>query len=316
MQEMWKKVRPDVLQNLRDSAVVQSSESSNRIEGVVVSQERLIPLVLGKAKPRDRSEEEIVGYRKALKWIHDSFPVIEINPKTILNIHKLAQGGMVADAGQWKKKDNEIIEIQQNGERKIRFKCVSAAKTPAAIEQLCLAYSDTLNHSRLPDLICVYNFVFDFLCIHPFRDGNGRTSRLLTTLLLYKNGFEVAKYISLERLIEESKDDYYRILAESSKDWHQSSHDLLPWWNYSLSILKNGYQELKDRVELSSATDSKSAIVTRMILSYDRAFSISDVCNQLPDVSRDLVKKTLAKLKDQNRIAPIGSGRSAKWKRL
>lgn len=315
MQEMWKKVRSDVLKNLRDSAVVQSSESSNRIEGVVVSQERLIPLVLGRARPRDRSEEEIVGYRKALNWIHDSFSTIEITPKTILKIHKLAQGGMVSDAGKWKSKDNEIIEILPNGERKIRFKCVSAAKTPESIEQLCLAYRETLNHSHLPDLICVYNFIFDFLCIHPFRDGNGRTSRLLTTLLLYKNGYEVSRYISLERLIEESKEDYYRILAESSQHWHQQSHDLMPWWNFSLSILKNAYQELKDRVELSWTGDSKGSLIVSVILAQNQEFSIAEICEEIPDVSRDLVKKTLSKLKDQKLIRLLGTGRNAKWKK-
>ncbi len=316
MQEVWKKIKPETLKQLRESAIIQSSESSNRIEGVEVDRGRLIPLVLGKTRPRDRSEQEIVGYRKALIWIHGSHSVIKIEPATILKIHELAQGGLISDAGKWKTKDNEIIEILQNGERKIRFKCVSAKETPRYVEQLCLSYRDTVNQSKLPELISIFSFVFDFLCIHPFRDGNGRTSRLLNLLLLYQSGFEVGRYISIERLIESTKDDYYKILAQSSEGWHESKHDLIPWWNYSLSILKSAYQELKERVERSTSGDTKGALIRQMVFSVSSPFTVAELCKEIPGINRELVKKVLFKMKTEKIIELIGKGRGAKWRRV
>lgn len=313
MQEMWKKVRPEILKRLRESAVIQSSESSNRIEGVEVEKARLIPLVQGKVKPRDRSEEEIVGYRKALTWIHGSYSTIKIEPATVLKIHELAQGGMIGDAGKWKKKDNEIVEILPNGERVIRFSCVSAQETPKYMEQLCLAYRETLNQSQLPELILINNFIFDFLCIHPFRDGNGRTSRLLNLLLLYQVGFEVGRYISLEHIIENSKEDYYRVLAESSVGWHTSKNNLLPWWNYSLSVLKNAYQELKERVELSNSGDTKGSLIRQVISTNSQSFTIGDICKAIPGINRELVKKILFKMKEEKLVVLTGKGRGARY---
>ena len=175
---MWKKVRPTVLRALRESAVIQSSESSNRIEGVEVEKQRLIPLVLGQTEPRDRSEEEIVGYRKALNHIHKNYQKIEVVLATILKLHELAQGGLTGDVGEWKERDNEIIEFSASGERSIRFRPTPAGETPKAIEQLCLGFRDVTEHNQLPELISTASFVLDFLCIHPFRDGNGRVSRL------------------------------------------------------------------------------------------------------------------------------------------
>jgi Fic family protein len=313
MQEMWNKVRPETLKRLKESAIIQSTESSNRIEGVEVEKSRLVPLVIGKSKPRDRSEEEVQGYRRALNYIHNNYNTIKITPTVIKKLHKLAQGGMISDAGRWKAKDNDIIEILPSGERNIRFIPVSANKTPKAIEQLCLGYIDTVNNNRLPDLICVSNFVLDFLCIHPFRDGNGRVARLLTLLLLYQNGYEVGKYISIEKLIEESKDDYYDSLKKSSKGWHEYEFNLMPWWNYILSIIKSAYQDLKERVEFSIG-DNKSSIIRETILSLDNKFSISDILRLHPTINRELIKKVLLKLKNENLIEGIGKGRGAMWK--
>ena len=313
MQEMWGKVRPEVLAKLKESAIIQSTESSNRIEGVVVSKERLVPLILKNARPKDRPEEEILGYRKALDYIHAHFDKIEITPKLIKKLHKLAQGGMVSDAGKWKKKNNDIIEIDDAGKRFVRFRPVSATKTPHSIEQLCLGYNDVINNNQLPELVCIANFVLDFLCIHPFRDGNGRVSRLLTSLLLYQHGYEVGKYIGLEKLIEESKEDYYRVLKEASIGWHEQKFNLLSWWNYFLSIIKQAYQELKDKVELTDNGDNQSSLLRQTILTFENMFSISDVMNLHPSIDRELVKKVLSKMKSENLIAPTGKGRSAKW---
>ena len=312
MQEMWNKVRPEVLRKLKESAIIQSAESSNRIEGVEVEKERLIPLILGNSRPRDRSEEEVQGYRKALTFIHNNFKNTEITTKTIKKLHKLAQGGMISDAGNWKSRNNDIIEILPNGERKVRFRPVSVAKTPKAMEQLCLGYQDVVSNSQLPELICVANFVLDFLCIHPFRDGNGRVARLLTILLLYQNGFEVGKYMSLEKIIEETKDDYYEALKESSVGWHEEEFNLIPWWNYFLSMIKSAYQELKDRVELSTG-DSQSDLIRQTVQSLGTEFTISEVLNLHPAIDRELVKKVLNKMKEDRIISSTGRGRGARW---
>lgn len=313
MQEMWKKVRPEILEALRDSAIIQSSESSNRIEGVEVEKDRLIPLVLGQSKPRDRSEEEIVGYRKALNYIHKSHSTITISATTIKKLHELAQGGLVGDAGKWKAGDNEIIEFSLAGQRSIRFRPTSARETPKAIEQLCLGFLDVTRNNQLPDLISVASFVLDFLCIHPFRDGNGRVSRLLTLLLLYQSGYEVGKYLSLERIVEETKDDYYRVLKESSENWHDSKHDLVPWWNYLLGVIKSAYQDLKTRVELSSTGDSKSSLIRQAILSQIEPFSVIEICNSLPSLDRELVKKVIFAMREEGILKMQGKGRGSKW---
>ena len=196
---------------MREQAIVQSVESSNRIEGITVPH-RLRPLVIGKARPRDRSEEELAGYRAALDWIFSRKNRVAITPEVIRRLHALAQGGASGDAGEWKTRDNEIVEILASGERNVRFVPVSAMKTSSAMELLCRRYRVSSDEESVPPLLVVATFVLDFLCVHPFRDGNGRLSRLATSLLLQSQGFQVARYISLERLIEESKEEYYRVL--------------------------------------------------------------------------------------------------------
>ncbi len=316
MQEMWKRVRPQVLKKLKESAIVQSTESSNRIEGVEVDKKRLIPLVLGTARPRDRSEEEIAGYRKALSFIHKNYNKLSITPEVIKKIHLIAQGGMISDAGEWKKRDNDIIEVLPNGERSIRFIPVSSAHTKKSIEQLCLGYNHVILNSNIPDLAAIAFFILDFLCIHPFRDGNGRVSRLLTILLLYQNNFEVGRYVSLEKIIENSKEDYYRVLSESSKNWHKGKHDTLPWINYFLSILKVAYQDLKERVELSKDGDSQSSLLLQTIKSFQISFSLADIQNIHPKIGRELIKKVLFKLKNEGEIKLEGKGRGARYKNI
>lgn len=314
MQELWKKVRPEVLKKLRESAIIQSTESSNRIEGVEVEKNRLIPLVLENSKPRDRSEEEIAGYRKALNYIHQKHTQIKITPDTVRKLHEYAQGGMISDAGKWKARDNDIIEISPHGDRRIRFKPVSAAQTPKAMEQLCLGYADVTSNSKFPEIISIASFIFDFLCIHPFRDGNGRVSRLLTSLLLYQHGYEIGRYVSLEKLVEDSKEDYYRVLAESSDGWHEGRHQLMPWWNYLLTITKSAYQDLKDRVELTTDGDNQSAVIRQTVLTLDTAFNVGDIKKIHPAIGRELIKKVLFKLRDEKQIISIGKGRGAKWR--
>jgi Fic family protein len=238
---------PEVLTALRETALVQSVESSNRIEGVTVAPDRLRPLVLEDARPRDRPEEEIRGYRRALELIHaeaHDLKALAITPELLQRLHGTIQEGS-GDAGQWKQVDNEIIELREGAPPFVRFRPVKVAETPAAVEELCLLYRHALNQSLAPPLVAVAALVFDFLCIHPFRDGNGRISRLLTLLALYQHGYEVGRYVSLERLIEESRGEYYDVLHRSSEGWHEGRHDLLPWLSFFLAILKRAYRELE-----------------------------------------------------------------------
>jgi Fic family protein len=225
-QDLWTRQKPELLAALREQAKIQSVESSNRIEGVTVSKDRLKPLVLGKARPRDRSEEEIAGYRKALDWIFTRKRPVAMEPRVLLHLHALAQGGLSVVAVSLKNRDNEIIELLPNGERRIRFRPTPAKETRKAVEALCRNHEALCNDESLPAPLAVASFVFDLSCIHPFRDGNGRVSRLAATLLLIQQGFQVGRYVSLERLIEENKVDYYRTLEQCSADWHAGRNEI------------------------------------------------------------------------------------------
>ena len=312
-QELWTRQRPEVLAALREQAVIQSVESSNRIEGVTVAGDRLRPVVLGKSKPRDRSEEELAGYRKALDWIFTRKFTMTVEPKVILRLHSMAQGGFSGDAGQWKKRDNEIIEFLPGGERKVRFKPTAARDTPKAIMELCHNYQQVSDDPRIPPLLAVATFVFDFLCIHPFRDGNGRVSRLLTTFLLLRHGFEVGRYVSLERIVEETKSDYYRVLGECSKGWHDGKNQIVPWWNYFLGFLRRAYQEFAAQMESTSRRPAKGELVRNAVLSQVGPFTLGDLRGQLPGVSVQQVKKILGQMKKARQVRLVGRGRGAKW---
>jgi Fic family protein len=311
-QELWMQQRPEVLKALREQAVVQSVESSNRIEGVSIAADRLRPVVLGKVKPRDRSEEELAGYRNALDWIFSRKRRIALGPEVILKLHALAQSGMSGDAGKWKNRNNEIIEILPNNERRIRFIPTSAADTPGTIKALCHAYSRIRENERIPALLSIATSVFDLLCIHPFRDGNGRVSRLLTTLLLVQENFHVGRYISLEKIVEERKEEYYQVLAQCSIGWHSGENEILPWWNFFLSVLRNAYGELANKVE-HNAIAPKSDMVRRIILDQVGPFQLSEIAAQIPGSSIPLIKKVLSSMKKDGVLKTTGRGRGAVW---
>jgi len=312
-QELWVRQRPEVLAALREQAVIQSAESSNRIEGVTVAGDRLRPVVLGKSKPRDRCEEELAGYRKALDWIFTRKFAVAIEPKVILHLHAKAQGGFSGDGGQWKQRDNEIVELLPDGRRTVRFKPTTARQTPQAVHELCSNYRQVCGDPGIPPLLTVATFVFDFLCIHPFRDGNGRVSRLLTTLLLLQHGFEVGRYVSLERIVEETRSDYYRVLGECSKGWHEGKNQIAPWLNYFLGFLRRAYQELADQVESTSRRPAKGELVRNAILAQVGPFTLGDLRGQIPGVSVQQVKKVLAEMKKAGQVHLAGRGRGAKW---
>ena len=273
---------------------------------------RLRPLVLGRARPRDRAEEEIVGYRKALNWIHTDPAVISVSPEVIQRLHAIAQAG-AGDAGQWKARDNEIVEVLPDGRRIVRFRPVAARETPEAVQQLCLGYCHATDQDLLPPLLAVANFVLDILCIHPFRDGNGRVSRLLTLLLLYHHSFRVGRYVSLERLVEDSKESYYEALKRSSEEWHEGRHDLVPWWAYFLGIVRSAYREFEERVgSVRAPRGAKTETVRRAILAFPGEFAISDAERACPGVSRDMIRLVLRALQEEKRIVCLGRGRSAR----
>jgi Fic family protein len=252
VKQPWEAERhyPGMLVNLHELAVLESVESSNRIDAITVEPERLRLLVNCNARPQDRSEEEIVGYRNALTWIHENHAHghLAIEPATLRRLHALAQEGTVGDAGCWKESQNEIIELDPEGKLDVRFQPVEPCLVPAAIEELCLAYNRTQAKGEIPALLAIAALVFDFLCIHPFREANGRVSRLLSLLALYRTGYRIGRYISLERIIEQSQEHYYDALRRSSVGWHDGTHDILPWFHYFLSMVHTAYREFEDCV--------------------------------------------------------------------
>lgn len=293
-----------------EQAVIQSAESSNRMEGVTVAPGRLRPILLGKSKPRDRSEEELVGYRKALQWIHTRNPE-PLEPGVILRLHALSQGGFAGDA-EVEEAGQRDHRIRRTGRTRGQVQAHERQGDPDAVHTLCIVYRDFCDKERLPPLLAITTFVFDFLCVHPFRDGNGRVSRLLTTLLLQQHGFEVVRYLSLERLIEESKADYYEVLKRCSKGWHDGKNEIVPWWNYMLGILKNAYGEFSSRVERFGAI-GKADLVRTAVLRQEAAFTVSTIATACPSVSVPYIRKVLKQMRSKGEVAVQGYGRGAKW---
>lgn len=314
-QVLYARQVPPLLKALRNMALIQSVESSNRIEGVTVDPARLRPLVVGHARARDRSEEDIQGYRRALTLIHTGAHNLLITPDLLLHLHRTIQEGR-GDAGQWKRFDNEIVELRQGQPLIVRFRPVSATETPRAVEELCLVYRHTLDQEQVPPLLAIAGLILDFLCIHPFRDGNGRASRLLMLLALYQHGYEVGRYISLERLVEESRDDYYEALQHSSAGWHEGRHDLLPWLNYFLAILHRAYREFEERAgQVKSPRGAKTALVEATISAYLGEFTLSDLEHACPGVSRDMIRRVLRQLQKTGKVECVGRGPGAAWRR-
>ena len=314
-QDLFRKQSPQLLQALREMALIQSVESSNRIEGVTVDPDRLAPLVHGKARPRDRSEQEIQGYREALNLIHSKAADLPITPATLKRLHGVCQEGG-GDAGMWKAIDNEIIEYRPGEAPRVRFRPVSVKDTPPAVDELCLSCRNALGQQWAPPLLVVAALVLDFLCIHPFRDGNGRVSRLLTLLALYHHDYEVGRYISLERLIEDSREEYYEALRRSSTDWHAGKHDVLPWVNYSLSVLRRAYRLFEERAgQIRSPRGAKTALVESAIGQFPGEFSLTDLERACPGVSRDMIRRVLDRLRKAGKTECLGRGPGTKWQK-
>lgn len=314
-QELFTRQSPQRLKALREHALIESVVSSNRIEGVEVDQKRVATIIFGKPLLRDRNEEEIRGYREALNRIHEEGSSPTLTEETILSLHALSRGD-IWDAGKYKEKDGDIIEKLPDGTSRIRFKTLSAMKTPAVMKELIALWKEEMNEKRIHPLILMAAFNLDFLCIHPFRDGNGRVSRLILLLQCYHLGYEVGRYISLERLIEENKDRYYEALEQSSRGWHEGKHDPWPYIGFILFIMKTAYKEFEQRLaRIKSPRGEKTGLVVEAIKNMPGEFSIADIQRKSPGVSIDMVRRILKNLRAEERIECLGRGQNARWKK-
>jgi Fic family protein len=314
-QELFTKQSPQKLKVLREHALIESAVSSNRIEGVTVDQSRIGTVIFGKSLLKDRDEEEVRGYRNALKLIHEQDGKFAISERTIKKLHRLTRGD-IWDAGKYKDEDSDIIEKYPDGRERVRFKAVSAAETQASMRALLELWKRSLRERWVHPLIALAAFNIDFLCIHPFRDGNGRVSRLMLLIQSYHLGFEVGRYISLERLIEENKERYYETLEQSSQGWHQGTHNPWPYVNYILFILKTAYKEFEERVgQTASPRGAKTELVITAVGRFAGKFKVSEVQRQCPAVSVDLVRRVLKNLRSVGRVKCLGRGQSAEWQR-
>lgn len=315
LQELFTKQSPQRLKILREHAIAQSVVSSNRIEGVEIERSRIGTVVFGRPALKDRNEQEVAGYRDALNLIHAQSAKLEVSEKTILRLHKLSRGD-IWDAGKFKDKPVDIIEKHADGRELVRFRSVSPKLTPEWTQRLTDLWQDEFREHRVSPFILLSAFNLDFLCIHPFRDGNGRVSRLLLLLTAYHLGIEVGRYISVERLIEENKERYYETLKLSSQGWHEGKHDPWPYIGYLLFILKEAYREFEDRAgEVKAPRGEKTDLIESAIGRLNEPFTVSDICQACPGVSIDLIRKVLGRLKGK-RVECLGRGQSAQWRLL
>ena len=316
-QQLFVSQSPEVLSGLRQVAVVESTESSNRLEGVVVASHRLKSLVLKNAAPQSRSEQEVAGYRDALSLIHESGEEMPFSEGTVMQLHSMLYRYMPQPGGHWKATNNDIIERHPDGSSRIRFRPVSAHLTPMAMADMMARYRTALDQHLADPLVLVPLVVLDFLCIHPFPDGNGRIARLLTLQLLYHFGYAVGRFISLERIFEESKESYYETLEASSQGWHKGEHNIAPWLDYFWGALLRAYKEFEERVgTIERGRGAKGDRVRAEILKRQLPFSITDIEEACPGISRDTVRMVLRAMKVEGLIAPMGKGRSAKWTQI
>ena len=304
-----------IFTELEKIAKVQSVKSSNAIEGIVTSDERIKEIVNQSSKPLNHNELEIAGYRDALNQIHLNFENIEFNENTILRLHEIMMSYSAYEyAGKYKMDDNLIIEEDKEGNRKIRYKPVSAKETQKAMEQLVLAYMDASNNSNINQLLLIPCVILDFLCIHPFKDGNGRISRLLSLLLLYKNGFDAGKYVSFEEQINNNKGYYYENLRESSLGWDTNENTYVPFIQSFLSTLYMCYKELDKRFNVRNSNKiTKKARIEATVLNSLTAISKAEICNVLPDVSPSTIEAVLGIMVKEGRIQIIGNGKNTRY---
>ena len=317
-QELFLEANIDELKTLLEVALIQSTGASNRIEGIFTSDKRLEELVSQKAEPRNRSEQEIAGYREVLATIHESYEYISPRPNIILQLHRdLYSYSQGAAGGCYKNSDNVIAETNAEGHQKARFVPVPAFQTSEAMEELCSRFLEAWEADRIDKLVLIPMFILDFLCIHPFNDGNGRMSRLLTLLLFYKAGYIVGKYVSMEMLIEKTKETYYEALQASSTGWHEGENSYEPFVKYYLGIMLKAYNEFESRVEhLKHRSLSKPDRIKAVIDNKVGKITKKEIMELCPDISKVTVERTLTDLVKSGYIAKVGAGPSTGYVRI
>ena len=314
-QELYIEAHSDALITLMEIAKIQSTGASNRIEGIQTTDKRLEELVKSKSSPHNRTEQEIAGYRDVLATIHESFDYIHPRPNIILQLHKqLYSFAGTSIGGSYKNADNFITETDANGNEKTRFMPIPAFLTANTMEMLCDSFAESIEKKEHDPLLLIPMFVLDFLCVHPFNDGNGRMSRLLTLLLYYRSGYIVGKYISLEKLIENSKDTYYEVLHDSSIGWHDNKSDYTPFVRYYLGIVLKAYNEFEERVTYLqhrglSKPDRIKAVIDRKIGKITK----KDILEACPDISKVTVERTLSSLVGNGYLVKTSNGRGAAY---
>ena len=316
-QELYIETQPEILERLMEVARIQSTEASNKIEGIYTSDARLKEIVQKKSEPRNRNEKEIAGYREVLGMIHDSYSYIQLKPNDILTLHKyLYSYSESGNGGHYKMVDNYIEEEDKFGNKSVRFQPVPAVLTAEYIESLCKQYEDVINHTHIDPLLVIPCVILDFLCIHPFGDGNGRMSRLLTLLLLYKAGYLVGKYISIEMVVEKSKETYYEVLQDSSINWHENTNDYMPFIRYTLGTIINAYKDFEDRVALVETKLSSLEMVRRASKNKIGRFTKQDIREFCPTLSDSSIESALRKLVTAGELKKEGRGKSTCYFRL
>ena len=317
-QELFLEANIDELKTLLEVALIQSTGASNRIEGIFTSDKRLEELVSQKAEPRNRSEQEIAGYREVLSTIHEGYEYITPRPNIILQLHRdLYSYSQGTAGGSYKNSDNVIAETDAEGHQKARFIPVPAFQTAEAMEELCTRFLEAWEADHIDKLILIPMFILDFLCIHPFNDGNGRMSRLLTLLLFYKAGYIVGKYVSMEMLIEKTKETYYEALQASSTGWHEGENSYEPFVKYYLGIMLKAYNEFESRVEhLKHRSLSKPDRIKAVIDNKVGKITKKEIMELCPDISKITVERTLTNLVKSGYIAKVGAGPSTGYVRV
>ena len=311
-QQLYLEQKSEGLESLVALAKIQSTEASNEIEGIRTTNARLKQLMSDKTSPKNRDENEILGYRNALSLIHENFEYIPIRPNYILQLHKeMYQFMDISFGGRFKDVPNEIDAVYPDGHKEIIFKPLEPYETPEAVDRLCEEYNKAIEKYNIDPLLVIPIFIQDFLCIHPFNDGNGRMSRLLTTLLLYKNGYTVGKYISLEKKIQITKQEYYTALSRSSKNWIDDNNDDTPFVKYILGTILAAYRDFESRVNLVSKKMSAFEMVENAVKNKIGKFTKSDIMEMCPEIGRASVENALKKLCEEGKIEMHGGGRSS-----
>ncbi|MDO5409211.1 MAG: Fic family protein [Lachnospiraceae bacterium] len=318
-QELYIRQKPVELERLIEIAKIQSTESSNRIEGIVTTNARLKQLVKDKTTPRNRDEKEILGYRNVLNLVHENYAAIPIRPNYILQMHRdMLKYTSFGYGGNFKTTPNEIDMTLPNGEKAVLFRPLDPYETPDAVLAICESYQRVLNKEIIDPLILIPCFILDFLCIHPFNDGNGRMSRLLTLLLLYRSGYMVGQYISIEKAIADTKESYYDALAVADQGWHTEENDPKPFIKYMLGVILSCYRDFEERIDSAQKTGVRSTsydIVKEYTLNKIGTFTKQDALIACPSLGSSSVEAALKKLVADGTIAKMGAGRKTHYVR-